>query len=288
MTDVVVIPSTSRTTSVRNRVGHVDPVLAIVAAICALLIAIAIFGPYLAPQDPSATDILNQNAQPSSAHWLGTDGLGRDVLSRLLTGARLSLLGAAMVVILAAAAGTAIAIVSAWHGGLFDRIATRVMNILFAFPGLLIAVIAVAAFGAGLAAPVIALAIAYTPYIGRVARIIAIQQRNMPYVDACQMAGFASWRICAKHILPNIWPVVQAQATVAFGFALLDLAGLSFIGLGVQPPSAEWGLMIADSRSDVINGHLGATLAASVMIILTVVAFNVLGERLAARAREMQ
>ena len=287
MTDVVVPPPT-RAIRVRGTFAGVDPVMAITGTICVILVLMAIFGPYIAPQDPTATNILDGNASPSSAHWLGTDGLGRDVFSRILAGARLSLFGAGMVVLLATTAGATVAILSAWYGGRFDRFATRLMNILFAFPGLLFAVLAVAVLGSGLTAPVIALAIAYTPYISRVARVIAIQQRNLPYIDACQMAGFSSWRICLRHILPNIRLVVQAQATIAFGFALLDIAGISFIGLGVQPPHSEWGLMIADSRTDLLNGHLSATLAASFMIVLTVVAFNVLGERMAARARDSQ
>lgn len=285
MTDVVV-PPPSRAINVRSTIAGVDPVMAAAGTICVLLVLMAIFGPYLAPQDPTVTNILDSSASPSSAHWLGTDGLGRDVFSRILWGARLSLLGAGLVVVLATTAGTTVAILSAWYQGRFDRLATRFMNVLFAFPGLLFAVLAVAVLGSGLIAPVIALSIAYTPYISRVGRVVAIQQRNLPYVDACQMAGFASWRICLRHILPNIRPVVLAQATIAFGFALLDIAGISFIGLGVQPPNSEWGLMVADSRTDLLNGHLSATLAASFMIVLTVVAFNVLGERLAARARD--
>jgi peptide/nickel transport system permease protein len=258
--------------------------LSLAALVCVTVTLLALLGPFFAPYLPSQTDILHANEGISLVHWLGTDDLGRDILSRALNGARLSLLGPLGVVVLATTLGTGLAIAAAWFGGWFDRAVTRVANVLLAFPALLFAVLAVAVFGPGLLAPVIALAVAYTPYFLRVGRSVAIKERNLAYVYSCRLAGFSGWRICVRHILPNITPVVRAQATIAFGFALIDLAAVSFIGLGVQPPTAEWGLMVADGKSALLNGFPLTALVPSLLIIITVVGFNLLGDRLAARS----
>jgi peptide/nickel transport system permease protein len=262
-----------------------DPILVVSAGVCAVLVLLVLFGPLLAPYSPSQTGILNTNQGWSTAHWLGTDSLGRDILSRLLYGARPSLIGAALVVVFGASFGTFMAIVSAWYGRWLDATVMRFANILFAVPSILVAIVAVAVFHPGLTAPVIALALAYSPYFARVGRAIALQERNKPYIEASLLAGFSTRRICFFHLLPSLRPILVAQATVAFGFALLDLAAISFIGLGVQPPAAEWGLMVSDGRAALLNGYPQAALSAGAMIVLTVVAFVVLGERLSARTK---
>lgn len=160
-------------------------VLLLSSFVCAVLVLLVIVGPWLAPYSPSETDVLNANAGMSSAHWLGTDDLGRDILSRILVGARPSLIAAALVVVFAAAFGTLLAIVSVWFGGWVDSVIMRFANVLFAIPSLLIAVLAVAIFKPGLTAPVIALAIATSPYFARVGRSVALTERNKPYVEAC-------------------------------------------------------------------------------------------------------
>jgi peptide/nickel transport system permease protein len=190
--------------------------------------------------------------------------------------------------VLSTALGTAVAIAGTWIGGPFDRVMSRFMDTLFAFPGLLFAVLAVVAFGTGLTAPVIALSIAYTPYIARVIRAAAVRQRQLPYIEACQLLGYSSWRTATYHLLRNVRLLIVAQATLAFGYSLLDLAGLSFIGLGVQPPAAEWGLMVSEGDAALLNGYPYESLAAGAAIVITVVAFNVLGERLAARSQSRQ
>jgi len=248
----------------------------------------AILAPAIAPYRPDTIDAAAINQGSSAAHLLGTDSLGRDVLSRVLYGARLSLLGPALVTVLSTTLGTAVAITGTWVGGAFDRVAARFMDILFAFPGLLFAVLAVVAFGAGLIAPVISLSIAYTPYIARVIRAAAVHQRQLPYLETCQLLGYSSWRTAVHHLLRNVRLLIVAQATLAFGYSLLDLAGLSFIGLGVQPPAAEWGLMVSEGDSALLNGYLYESLAAGAAIVITVVAFNVLGERLTARSQARQ
>jgi peptide/nickel transport system permease protein len=261
-----------------------DKILVVSTTICGLIILLALIGPMIAPHPPDQIDVLAANADPSGEHLFGTDSLGRDVFSRVIAGARLSVFGPALVVLFCTILGTTLAIVSAWRGGATDRIIARGLDVLFAFPALLFAIIGVAVFGQGLTAPIIALSIAYTPYIARVVRGIALRERNLPYIEACRVAGFSSWKICARHILPNVWPIIMAQATLTFGFALVDLAAISFLGLGVQPPDTEWGLMVAEGRTALLNGWPQAAFAAGGMIVLTVVSFNVLGERLARKA----
>jgi peptide/nickel transport system permease protein len=266
-----------------TRAREVDKVLAVAAAICAILVLVAVVGPFVAPHPPDRVDLLNPSAGPSGDHLLGTDGLGRDILSRILHGARLSLLGPAIVVAVSTILGAGLAITAAWHGGWWDRTVTSWMDLVFAIPGLLFALLAVSVFGQGMLAPVIALSIAYTPWIGRVIRTVAVRESDLPYVDAGRMAGFSSWRICTRHILPNCVPIIVAQATIAFGSVLVELSAISFLGLGVQAPQSEWGLMVSDGRAALLNGQPEETLYAGMMIVFTVVAFNVLGERLAAR-----
>lgn len=260
-----------------------DPLTAAAAAFIVLLVLVVVLAPWLAPDDPSFANILATNQRPSAAHWLGTDSFGRDLLSRLIYGARLSLLGPALIIAISTAVGTALAIACAWWGGVFDQVVSRVADILFAFPGLIFAMIAVSMFGPGIVAPVIALSIAYLPYLMRVVRAAALRQRNLPYVEACYVAGIPARRICLRHLLPNVAGLLVVQATLSFGYALVDLAAVSYLGLGVQPPTAEWGLMVATGQSSILAGHPQESLFAGIMIILTVVAFNLLGERLAAR-----
>lgn len=258
-----------------------DPVVIVTSLFILALVLVAILAPWIAPQDPNAANILGVNLGPSAAHWLGTDSFGRDLLSRLIYGARLSLLGPALIIVIATTIGTFLAITAAWFGGLYDQVVSRVADILFAFPGLIMAMLAVAMFGPGLVAPVIALSISYTPYLMRVIRSEAVRQRNLPYVAACYVEGLPARTICLRHLLPNVTPLLLVQATLSFGYALVDLAAISYLGLGVQPPTSEWGLMVSTGQSSILAGHPQESLYAGVMIILTVVAFNLSGDRLA-------
>lgn len=274
-------PRAPITTRVKHRIGGVDPVAAVCVVYIVIVVVVAILAPWIAPYNPDSLNILNNFQGPSAAHVLGTDSLGRDLLSRLIYGARLSLLGPALIIVIATTVGTFLAIISAWVGGLFDNVVSRILDILFAFPGLIFAMLAVAMFGAGLVAPVIALSIAYTPYITRVLRSGAMRERHLPYIDACYAEGLPTRSIAFRHMLPNIMPLVLVQATLSFGYALVDLAAISYLGLGVQPPTAEWGLMVSDGQSSILSGHPQESLYAGAMIVLTVVAFNLLGDRLA-------
>lgn len=260
-----------------------DPVIAATGTFIFLLVAVALLAPLIAPYNPDAANILASNQGVSSAHLLGTDPSGRDLLSRLIWGARLSLLGPALIILISTTLGTVLAISSAWIGGVFDQVVSRVMDMLFAFPGLVLAMVAVAMFGPGLVAPVVALSIAYTPFITRIIRSAALKERNLPYVSACYVGGVPARAICSRHLLPNVFPLLLTQSALSFGAALVTLAAVSYLGLGVQPPTATWGLMVATGQASILAGHPGESLEAGILIVLTVIAFNLLGDRLASR-----
>ena len=262
-----------------------DWVVLSTGTVIALLVLMAVFAPLLAPDNPDYANILATNQGPSAAHLLGTDSFGRDLLSRLIYGVRLSLLGPALIILIATLVGTVLAILSAWYGGWFDRVVSRAADILFAFPGLIFAMLAVAMFGPGLVAPVVALSIYYTPYLMRVIRAEALRQRNLPYVAACYVGGLSVRTICTRHILRNVMPLLVVQAALSFGYALVDLAAVSYLGLGVQPPTPEWGVMVSTGQSAILAGHPQESLLAGLMIVITVVAFNLLGDRLASRQK---
>ncbi|MEU6459759.1 ABC transporter permease [Streptomyces sp. NPDC047065] len=261
-----------------------EPTLIASAVVAGGLTLLAVIGPWIAPYDPDATDVLAASQGPSGQHLLGTDSLGRDILSRALVGARLSFAGPAMIVLISAVLGTALAIFSAWHGGWIDRMVNRSLNVMFSVPGILVAMLASAVFGAGFWAPVLALGVVYTPYMARVVRSIAVRERHRGYVESLQLAGMSSWRICLRHIGPNVMPIVVAQGTYGFGTALADFAAVSFLGLGIQPPQAEWGVMVSEGRNELLDGALQQSLTAGTLIVVTVVAFNVLGAQLSSRA----
>lgn len=260
------------------------PVLVVSAAAAGLLLLLAVIGPWIAPFDPDATDVLAARQGVSAQHLLGTDSLGRDILSRALAGARLSLTAPALIVVISAVLGTALAIFSAWHGGGVDRMVNRVLNVMFSVPGILVAVLASAVFGAGFWAPVLALGIVYTPYVARVVRSVAVRERQRAYVESLQLAGMSSWRICLRHLVPNVMPIVVAQTTYGFGAALADFAAISFIGLGIQPPASEWGVMVSDGRSELLDGAMMQSLVAGTLIVATVLVFNILGAQLSSRS----
>lgn len=264
-----------------GRLGRVGWLTTAAGVVAALLVLVAIFAPVLAPHDPEAIDPLNVFAGPSSQHLLGTDDTGRDLLSRLIHGARPSLAGPAIVVVLSSTLGLVLAVLAGWLGGAVDAVISRGLDVLFAFPGLILAVVAAAVFGAGFAAPVVALSIAYTPIIARTLRAAVLRERSLPYVAALRMQGASGWRICLRHVVPNIAPLVLVQSAVGFGYAMLDLASISFLGLGTQPPTPDWGVMAANGQPSILDGNPAQSLYAALVVLVAVVAFNLVGERLA-------
>ncbi|WP_225802996.1 ABC transporter permease [Streptomyces sp. NK15101] len=249
----------------------------------ALVTAAALLAPWLVPYDPNAVDLGNALAGPSPEHLLGVDAAGRDTFSRLLLGARTSLLGPLGVVVFSTLAGIAVGTAAGWRGGWLDSVLSRSTELVFAFPGMLLAILVISIYGEGLLAPVIALSIAYLPYVSRLTRSLVLAERKRPYVSAYQVQGHSALQISLRHILPNIAPVVLAQSTINFGYALMDLAGLSFLGLGVPALTPDWGRMVFDGQTAIQRGYPLSAVLPSVFIVLTVVAFNVVGERWADR-----
>jgi len=258
-----------------------------VAVICAAVV-VAVLGSVLAPYDPNAINLSDALVGPTGGHLLGYDPQGRDLLSRLLAGARTSMLGPFAVMVISVTVGTSLAVWAAWLGGMFDTVVSAMLDVLFAFPGILLAVIAAAVFGPSLLAASIALSVAYTPYVARVLRGAALRERAQQYVAALEVQGFPGRIICLRHLVPNVVPLIVAQGTILFGYAMVDLAAISFIGLGVQPPQPDWGVMVAEGETGVLQGYPAESLAAGAAIMLVVIAVNLLGERLVESAQRSQ
>ncbi|PJM96668.1 ABC transporter permease [Streptomyces sp. CB01373] len=270
-----------RSTTRRTRAIGMSGWVAI--ALLGVVVCFAVLAPLLAPQDPNAVNLSGAYQGSSGAHLLGTDASGRDLLSRLVHGSRTALIGPFLVVVISTLLGTVLALAAVWFGGWFDQMVVRVVDAVFAFPGLLLAILATALFGSGLKAAVVALSIAYIPYIARIVRSAALRERSLPYIAALRVQGVHGSRIALRHILPNVGGLIVANATLAFGFALMDLAGLSFIGLGVQPPTSDWGAMVGTGMAGVLQQHPQEALFAGVLVVITVGAVNTLGDRLTER-----
>ncbi|MGC4747943.1 ABC transporter permease [Micromonospora sp. DT201] len=245
-----------------------------------LAVVAAVLADWIAPFDPSATDFSALYQQPSAAHWFGTDQLGRDILSRVIHGARPSLLGAIALLAFATAVGVLIGTVAAWKRGWVDTVLARVTDVMFAFPGLLFVVLVIAVFDRGPATAVIGMGLAFAPVIAKFTRAIALEEMARPYVDAYRLQGIGSVELCVRYVLPNLFPTLIGYLVVLFGEGLMSLAALNFLGFGAQPPSSEWGLMVQEGRGGVIQGIVGPALIPGLVIAVVVVATNVVGVRL--------
>ena len=265
------------------RARRADIVYLLTVCVLAAFALAAIAAPFLAPYDPEAVDLSAVYEGPSFAHWLGTDALGRDILSRIIFGARTALIGPFLVVVLSSIFGALLGLVAGWRGGWLDSALSRVFDVVFAFPSLLIAIMAVALFGKGLVAPVIAMTIAYIPFVARLTRTLVAAERHRSYVAAYRVQGFGGAWIALRRVLPNVTPVVGAQSTRNFGYVLAELAALSFLGLGVQPPTPDWGSMINEAQAGLPGGHFLPALAPAVAVVLVVVTVNIIGEELSRR-----
>lgn len=251
--------------------------------VLAVAVLAAVFAPLVVPYDPAATDFATLWAPSSGAHWLGTDQVGRDVFSRIVDGARPSLLGAIALLAFATALGVLIGVVAAWRRGWVDAVLARITDVMFAFPGLLFVVLVIAVFGRGAATAVIGMGLAFAPVIAKFTRSIALEEMSRPYVDAYRLQGVGGTQLCARYVLPNLLPTLVGYLVVLFGEGLMSLTALNFLGFGAQPPSSEWGLMVQEGRAGVIQGFLGPALAPGLAIAVVVVATNVVGVRLSDR-----
>jgi peptide/nickel transport system permease protein len=244
-----------------------------------LLVLVAVFAPWLAPHPPTRTDLMNTLSPPSATYWLGTDAFGRCVLSRLIWGTRISLQVGLYVVLISLTAGTLLGAVAGYVGGWLERVLVAVIDILLAFPSFLLALALVAARGNTLDSIVLAVAIAYTPRIAAVMRSVVLTIRPRPFIEASRAIGLSSWTILVRHVIPNALPPVIVVATVSAATAILAEAGLSFLGLGVQPPTPTWGNVISEGQTAITTRPL-ISLSAGLCIAFTVVVLNLLGDGL--------
>jgi ABC-type dipeptide/oligopeptide/nickel transport system permease subunit len=218
------------------------------AAVLTLAILMAIFAPFVSPYDPLKQDLANVLLAPSGAHVLGTDNLGRDVLTRVIWGTRVSLIAGLTSVAAAVVMGSLLGVAAGFAGGLTDGIVMRLVDAVLSFPALVLALALGAVMGAGLTGVVVALGVVYTPTFARLMRGQVLTVRTREYVEAARVIGSPGWRIVKQHILPNVATPIVVQASLSIAFAILAEASLSFLGLGVQPPAASWGGMINQGR----------------------------------------
>jgi peptide/nickel transport system permease protein len=244
-----------------------------------IIAAVCLFGPWLDPQDPEQIDFLGRFRMLGTKNWLGADQLGRDVLSRLLVGARATVPMALLATLAGTAAGAVIGTTSAYLGGRFDEAIMRTIDAVMALPGLLLALLLVSTLGNGSGNAVIAIAIAFAPAMARVTRSVALNVRNQDYVKAATARGEGAGWIIFREMLPNVMAPVVIEATIRVSFAVMLFATLSFLGLGAQPPAAEWGLMVSEARQ-YLHQAPWILIAPSAAIAVTAIAFNLLGDGL--------
>jgi peptide/nickel transport system permease protein len=247
------------------------------ALVLLTVLFIALAGEIVATHDPNKLDITQPLAQPSKEHILGTDKTGRDLFSRLMLGSRITILSAFCVVIISALIGIPFGMAAGYFGGFVDTLLMRISDIILSFPSLLLAFVFVAAFGRGISNSVLAIGIVYVPALAKLARSITLVEKNKVYVEAAHSIGYSDLRILVNEIFPNCIATLIVQMTLDIGYAILDLAAMSFLGLGVQPPTADWGAMLADGRIVLIVRPL-LCLAPGAMIIITVTSLNIFGD----------
>ncbi len=242
------------------------------------LILVALLAPIVGRYDPLVSQPADAIQPPSPAHWLGTDDLGRDMLARVIWGARVSLAVGMIAVGIGLTSGLLLGLLAGWRGGLVDLMIMRGIDALLAFPGLLLAIAITSALGPNLRNAMIAIGIVAIPVYTRLTRGQVLQLRSREYIEAARALGASDWRIVFRHLLPNILNPLIVQASLSVAFAILAEASLSFLGLGVQPPTPTWGSDINHARAYLTNGFWWMSVAPGVAILVTVLSFNFLGD----------
>jgi len=265
----------------RNALRHyrIDPRLQFGTFFLLLLLLVALFAPILAPYNPTDISLRNRLATPSAEHWLGTDKYGRDVASRIIHGTRVSLTVGATVVVISSFMGLFIGVISGYFGGKIDAVIMRVVDVMLAFPGFLLALALVATMGSSLESVIIAIAVAYSPRNAMVMRSVVLTVREITYIEAAQAMGANHLRIMLLHLLPNAFPPLIVIASIQAATAITAEAGLSFLGLGIQPPTPTWGAVIADGR-EFVRSAPWICISAGLVIMIAVMALNLLGDSL--------
>ena len=246
-------------------------------ALAAALLLITIFAKYICPYDPYAQDLTQAMQPPSAAHLMGTDTYGRDMLSRVLIGAQTSISSTFALVAIITVFGTVVGIFCGYYGGIVDSVMMRISDVCLAFPGLVFAMAVAAILDGGVRNAVIALALISWPKYSRIARGQTLSVKNLPYMQASQMAGDSVLQMIFRHVLPNIAGPILVTSMLDIGTMMMEIAGLSFLGLGAQPPVAEWGSMMSSGRS-MLQTYPWIVLSPGLAIFVSVVIFNLLGD----------
>ncbi len=257
-----------------------NPVTMFAFAMFALIILAAVFGPSLVPYDPLATNAANALQSPSLAHWFGTDSVGRDVFSRVIVATRLDLSISVAAVALSFVIGSVLGSVAGYWGGWLDAVLNRVLDTIMAFPLFVLAMGIVAALGNTIENIIYATAIINVPFYARLVRAEVNIRRNAGFAQAAKLSGNSDVRVLAMHIFPNALPPMMVQVSLNLGWAILNAAGLSFIGLGVRPPTAEWGIMVAEGANFIVSGEWWLAVFPGLTLMIAVFTFNLLGDGL--------
>ena len=272
-------PSSSTWSHARHVLSE-NPVTLLAAVLCAAFVLLALIGPYIVPYDPLASDTTAALQPPSAAHWFGTDSLGRDIFSRVIVATRLDLGIAIAAVTASFAVGMPLGLAAGFFGGWWDRIISRCADTIMAFPLFVLAMGIVAALGNTVGNIILATAIINLPFYVRVARAEANVRRGAGWIEAARLAGNSDARILAVHLFPNALPPAMVQVSLNLGWAILNAAGLSYIGLGVRPPEAEWGILVAEGAQYIVSGEWWVSFFPGAMLMLAVFTFNLLGDAL--------
>ena len=264
---------------IRHVLGE-NPVTLAAVALFGLFVLMALFGPALVPYDPLASNSAVALQPPSAAHWFGTDALGRDIFSRTVVATRLDLGIAVSAVAASFLIGMPLGLAAGFFGGWWDRIVTRLSDTIMAFPLFVLAMGIVAALGNTVGNIVLATAIINLPFYVRVARAEANVRRSAGWIEAARLSGNGDARILAVHLFPDALPPAMVQVSLNMGWAILNAAGLSFIGLGVRPPTPEWGILVAEGAQFIVSGEWWVSFFPGAVLMLAVFSFNLLGDAL--------
>ena len=259
------------------------PLLVVGVSLLVLLVGLAIVGPFLVG-DPLSTDPANTFQAPSAAHWFGTDRFGRDVFARSVHAARLDLTIGITISLLALTVGSFIGVIAGYFGGSTDEVIMRLTDVVLAFPGFVLALIIVAALEETMVNVILAVSVAFVPYFIRLTRAQVLKERELEYVDGARLAGNSSMRVAFRHVLPNSLGPSVVGATLVTGYAVLTVAGLAFLSVGIQPPTPEWGVMVGEGAKDIITGEWWTSMFPGGMIVLAVMAFHFIGDEFGGEA----
>lgn len=283
MSEAVVDTRTAEPDSWVRHVAHVlrsNPVTLVAFLLFAGMLLVALFGPWLAPFDPLETDASKALQSPSWTHWFGTDNLGRDVFSRVIIATRLDLAISVAAVALSFVVGSLLGSLAGYYGGWLDAGLNRVLDMVMAFPLFVLAMGIVAALGNTVENIVYATAIINVPFYARLVRAEVNIRRDAGFVRAAKLSGASDTAVLALHIFPNALPPLMVQVSLNLGWAILNAAGLSFIGLGVRPPTPEWGIMVAEGANFIVSGEWWLAIFPGLTLMLAVFTFNLLGDGL--------